>query len=353
MIGTEFLQGQGLGNRLFCYITARSVAATRGDTFATAGQEWLRADFLDLDLGEKLDHEKAAAISHYHEHEERLYLPTSAHDMVHGIFVAGADENILNPDKLPGDVLLEGNLQAQSYFASYKEEIRQWLRVKPEYESNEYTADDLCILNVRGGEYENKPELYLRKKYWQDAMACMKEENPAMRFMIITDDVEQTKKLLPGIECHHFSPEKDYVTVKNARYLIISNSSFAFFPAYTSTTVRKVIAPQYWARHNVSGGYWASEQNIYDGFWYLGRDGKLRSATECRRELQDWKERMAKQAKANTVTLKEGGETVSYVWGTRPWKADDPDVAAIARRNARRRKIEKAIAKLQRLILHK
>ena len=27
MIGTQILQGQGLGNRLFCYVTARSIAA--------------------------------------------------------------------------------------------------------------------------------------------------------------------------------------------------------------------------------------------------------------------------------------------------------------------------------------
>ena len=26
MIGTQILQGQGLGNRLFCYVTARSIA---------------------------------------------------------------------------------------------------------------------------------------------------------------------------------------------------------------------------------------------------------------------------------------------------------------------------------------
>lgn len=28
MIGTQILQGQGLGNRLFCYVTARSIAGT-------------------------------------------------------------------------------------------------------------------------------------------------------------------------------------------------------------------------------------------------------------------------------------------------------------------------------------
>ena len=30
MIGTQIMKGQGMGNRLFCYVTARAVAADRG-----------------------------------------------------------------------------------------------------------------------------------------------------------------------------------------------------------------------------------------------------------------------------------------------------------------------------------
>ncbi|MDE6220452.1 MAG: glycosyl transferase, partial [Lachnospiraceae bacterium] len=50
-----------------------------------------------------------------------------------------------------------------------------------------------------------------------------------------------------------------------------------------------VIAPKYWARHNVSDGYWASEQNIYSDFIYLDRKGKPFTATECREELDKYK----------------------------------------------------------------
>ena len=92
-------------------------------------------------------------------------------------------------------------------------------------------------------------------------------------------------KLLPGIPAFHFPVHGDYVTVKNAKYLIISNSSFACFPAFTSETAQKIIAPKYWARHNVSDGYWASEQNIYSGFEYLDRNGELFCAETCREEL--------------------------------------------------------------------
>ena len=120
-------------------------------------------------------------------------------------------------------------------------------------------------------------------------MAQMKKIRSDMEFMIVTDDVTMAHKLLPGIPAYHFPVHGDYVTVKNARYLIISNSSFACFPAFTSETVQKVIAPKYWARHNVSNGYWASEQNIYTGFEYLGRDGRLYDAQACREELETYR----------------------------------------------------------------
>ena len=91
------------------------------------------------------------------------------------------------------------------------------------------------------------------------------------------------------MKAYHFDLAKDYTVIKNAHYLILSNSTFAFFPAFTSDTVKYIIAPKYWARHNVSDGYWASEQNIYSDFVYMDRKGKLFTAEECRQELEDYK----------------------------------------------------------------
>ena len=45
MVGTEFIDGQGLGNQLFCYVTARAVAKERGFAFGTAGQECFAVTF--------------------------------------------------------------------------------------------------------------------------------------------------------------------------------------------------------------------------------------------------------------------------------------------------------------------
>lgn len=292
MIGTEFLKGQGLGNQLFCYVSTRCIAKELGYDFGTAGQEQLAVNihskkgmyFMDMDLGIPIS--APDKFNKYHETDKRIYIKNCAHDMSYGCYVAGADANIYS---VQDQTLIYGNLQAQRYFSHYKEEVKQWLKVKKEYDSYEFHKENLCIMNVRGGEYVDNRSLFLKRKYWLDAMKNMRNIRADMKFIIVTDDVEAAGKLLPEIKAYHFDLAKDYITIKNAKYLILSNSTFAFFPAFTSETVEKIIAPKYWARHNVSDGYWASEQNIYSDFLYQDRKGKLFTAKECLKELEQYK----------------------------------------------------------------
>lgn len=232
MLGTELLKGQGLGNQLFCYITTRCLALRGGYEFSILGREILGNDvysrkgmyFMDLDLGRVSAKEDYVTICQ--EKEDRLFLPNSAHDMTHGAYITGTDEALM---ALPDNTLVGGNMQAQDYFRPYKQEIKEWLRVKPEFDSYEYSRDNLCILNLRGGEYTSDPALYLRRKYWVRAMAQMRRIRADMEFLIVTDDVEAAKKLLPELPAVHGSLHEDYTHIKNAKYLILSNSSFAFF----------------------------------------------------------------------------------------------------------------------------
>lgn len=304
MIGTEFLKGQGLGNQLFCYVTARAVAEENGYEFGTAGQEIFAVNmhsdrgmyFMDMDLGHKISQEEKKNFKIYHDDDTRLFIGNSGHDIQHGCYVSGKDEKI---HQVEDNTLIYGNMQDESYFIKYIDKVKDWLHVKPEYDSYEYSRENLCIINMRGGEYTGSPELFIDKKYWIHGMKEMKKIRPDMEFMIITDDVESAQKMLPGVEAHHFDIGKDYVTLKNAHYLLLSNSSFACLPAHTSDTVKFIIAPKYWARHNVSDGYWASEQNIYSLFHYMDRKGRLFTAEECRKELEQYKKASKKYARRN------------------------------------------------------
>lgn len=304
MVGTEFIAGQGLGNQLFCYVTARAAALENGYEFGTAGQDRFAVNihsdrgmyFMDVDLGHVISEEDKKKFNVYHDAETRLYIGNSKHDLTHGCYVAGADPGICH---VGDNTLIYGNMQDESYFIKYLPQVRQWLKVKPEYDSYEYSRENLCIINMRGGEYTGSPELLIDRRYWVNGIREMKKIRSDMEFMIVTDDVETAQRMLPGIEAHHFDIGKDYVTLKNAHYLLLSNSSFACLPAHTSETLKFAIAPKYWARHNVSDGYWASEQNIYSLFHYMDRKGRMFTAEECRNELEDYKKRSKKYAEVN------------------------------------------------------
>ncbi len=287
VIATELLKGQGLGNQLFCYVTTRALAYDKGCDFAILNREILDCMyFMELDCGRVL--ERAYFGEVYHEREDRIYIGNSRHDIEHGCYITGADKNLC---ALNQTTLLYGNMQDESYFGKYKEEIKAWLKVKPQYDCMEYSRENLCIINIRGGEYTSNPELFLRRRYWLDAMEIMRRQRSDMQFMVVTDDLAAAKRILPEVEAYHFDLAGDYTVIKNAHYLILSNSTFAFFPAFTSETVRLIIAPKYWARHNVSDGYWASEQNIYSNYRYLDRKGALFTAKECREELDKYRQK--------------------------------------------------------------
>ena len=66
--------------------------------------------------------------------------------------------------------------------------------------------------------------------------------------MIITNDVQEANKFLPGVPAYNFDLAKDYSILKNARYLLLANSSFSYFPAFTSDTVQYILAPKYWVQ---------------------------------------------------------------------------------------------------------
>jgi len=292
MLATKLSEGQGLGNQLFCYVTTRAIAAKRGLDFSILGGETLANNihsecglyFMDLDMGVSSDESDYSNV--YNEREDRIYIGNSRHDYQHGCYVTGTDNAML---EVPDNTILMGNMQSEAYYSDYISQIKDWLRVKPEYDCYDYSKENLCILHLRCSDYTHFPELFLRKRYWIRGMKAMRKINPDMEFMIITNDVKEASKILPGIPAYNFDLAKDYSIIKNAKYLLLSNSSFTYFPALCSETVEYIIAPKYWARHNVSKGYWASEQNIYTGWHYMDRSGRVFTADECRKELEEFK----------------------------------------------------------------
>lgn len=166
-----------------------------------------------------------------------------------------------------------------------KEKLLKWFKIREENkdfykaqlkENGIILDENLTVINIRGGEYRGVPSLILRKEYWQDAIKIMKDRNPKMKFICITDDISYGNNILDfKIPVMHFSIGGDYYVINNAKNLILSNSSFAIFPTWLNDNDPFVIAPRYWARHNVSTGYWCGSDIWTFGWKFLDRDGLL------------------------------------------------------------------------------
>ena len=290
MIITELYNGQGLGNQLWSYVVTRTIALDKGFEFGIMSPAKFKGKaFLDLDFGNEVKGGQGPeggppislpeSISHYFVEKDIWYEKYRCD-------IRDYDSELL---KIEDNTKLEGYFQSENFIHHRKNEIRSWLQVKADFDCYEFSKDDICILNIRGGEYKWNPELILQKKYWTDAIKNMLRVNKNLNFMIITDDVKYTEALLPQYPSYHFDIGKDYSIVKNAKYLILANSSFSFFPAWTSETVKYVIAPKYWARHNISDGFWACAFNLYRDWMWQDKSGTLFSFDECTAEYAIYK----------------------------------------------------------------
>jgi hypothetical protein len=288
MIVTELYEGQGIGNQLWCYVTTRAIAKKRGFDFGIIHPEKFKGlDFMDLDFGKPVLGGKnfeggppkklPEGITHYYRESESRHPMTGADIRLH-------DNDLMN---VPDNTQIDGIMQDEQYIIEYKDEIRNWLKTK-DLDVSVYTGNNTCIMNIRGGEYTHHPELYLNKKYWTDAMKNMLGVNPNLNFIIISEDPESANKMFPDIPAYDFGIGMDYCVLAKAKYVIMSNTSFAWFPTWLNQDLQYCIAPKYWARHNVSDGYWSTGYNLYMGYMYQDRDGKLFDYTECLKEFQDY-----------------------------------------------------------------
>ena len=248
-------------------------------------------DFLNLDFGKKVIGGSGPeggppitlpeGILHYYNEEKILHPETGAD-------IRTYDRNLI---AITDNTKIDGYMQDEQYILHRKEEICGWLRVQPQYNCTDYANDTICVINFRGGEYVGIRDVFLPQQYWDNAIANMRLINPGFKFIVITDDVKTAKKFFPNFPVHHFSIGKDYSIVNNAHYLILANSSFSFFPAWTNTNLKYCIAPKYWAQYNTSDGYWGLGYNITTNWMYQDRSGKLHTYEKCIEELKAYHEK--------------------------------------------------------------
>lgn len=267
MIAGIFHQGSGIGNQLFRYVTTRVLALDKGYEFGMCNPENFKgSSFMNLGLAEMPVFMGAPG-----EFIEKKVVEG-------GIDIRGYDPEI---NFVKDNTIIEGEFQDERYWGHRLDDIREWLEVEPLEMS-----DDLCIINFRGGEYMSDLNLFLTKDYWDQAIQMMNDKYKTtyewgsaskMRYEVHTDDPDTAKLFFPDfkvIDNRMLTADKRYESVgynwraiRYAKHLIISNSSFPILPALLNEDVKEVIAPRYWARHNIK--LWAQPSNYYKKFTYI------------------------------------------------------------------------------------
>ena len=246
MVVGIFYQGSGLGNQLHRYVATRVLALDKGYDWGMVNVDNFKGkSFMDLQCPPVIKRWDK-------EFQEKKVVEN-------GVDIRGYDPEF---NFIEDNTIIDGEFQDERYFGHRLSEIREWLKVEPLD-----MPDDLCIINFRGGEYALFPELFLTKEYWNVAIYQMLSRyGLSIRFEVHTDDVETAEKFFPNYPIIR-DIGLNWRSIRYAKHLILSNSSFAILPALLNEDVKEVIAPRYWARRNTKT--WALPQNYYRKFTYI------------------------------------------------------------------------------------
>lgn len=307
MIVTELYNGQGLGNQLWCYFVTRIISYKNGYDFGIQSPYKFKGkEFMTLDFGREVmggsgpeggpPTSLPEGISNYYK-EKMTRHPN-------GLDISKLDINLLN---ITDGTKIDGNMQSMFYIKDNRDLIKSWVEIKKGGLTE--LPDNLCIIHIRGGDFRFS-SAFLNKSYYDSAISKMIIRDPNMAFAIVTDDVGYSKRLYPdipivggsstgvsddNIASHHTGGPiwMDWSILSSAKNIIMSASSFSFWPAYLNDNAY-VIAPMYWADYNKSDGYWSCGDSIVDGWNYINKDGLFLNSDDCLKRKSEYEEKNKK-----------------------------------------------------------
>ena len=275
---TVKLQG-GLGNQMFQYAFARSLSIKTGIPF--------QIDNTELEQGKDFVKERRYSLSVFNinskiinKKEHRYFTQERKHPFFTkikrrlGIFVpkvVSQASDLSTFDPLPfinEDVYFDGFYQEEEHFIENANVIRNEFKLKVKLSDEVQSiitnmqSCESVILQVRRGDYVTNPKTQRHfglagKEYFDAGLDYIKSKtNKELVLFVVSDDIEWCKNNLNFPFKTNFvsRPEiKDYeevIIMTNAKYLIISNSTFGWWGAWLNTNVNKiVVAPKEWFKN--------------------------------------------------------------------------------------------------------
>lgn len=262
MIIYEFKEGQGLGNQLWCFFALYNISLKLKREFRYIDiHKFKGRNFINLGVEE------------FNGNKDTLYVVSEVefYDKANKYYGSIFDSNLISLIETYPEVnfLVEGLFQSEKYF--FNNDIRKQIILKFNNDlPYQIDFNTTCILNIRGGEYKKYPKFNLSKKYWLDTIALVQKEYGVSNFKIITDDPRYTRRLLPSIETLDSDIESGFQVLLKAKVLILSNSSFSYFPTKLAENFdqKVIIAPAFFARPYNKNNTWCSPCNYYENWNY-------------------------------------------------------------------------------------
>ena len=297
MITTEFYEGQGLGNQLWSYASLVAVARKLDFDFGFQSVDKFKGiGLFNLNFGRKVYGRASQQPGIKLNSATRYWFKEkTVHHDIDGSDVSPLDRRIF---EIKDRTKIDGYFQSEDLIISIKEELSNALQTPNFHEKNA----NRCVISLRGGEYVFYPTLFLGYKYYEQAIKHMCSVNPQMEFVVVTDDLKLAKEFFPELPTlsipssnfdhkgrEIFDQKKaaiDFGLIQSASYLILSNSSFSWWGAWTNQVCKFVIAPKYWARHNAADGQWSLGDSLTREWFWQDKYGKLFSYEECLREKE-------------------------------------------------------------------
>lgn len=267
----RFQSGQGLGNQLWSYASLRGVAHKIGAEFYVLNRGAFKGHgFLEIEFESK----SIKNLNIENHFNEKLF-----YDDDLSYFASSFDERIV---EIEGVTEIQGLFQSEKYFFGKTNEIGKWIKLNQEMVEYSKQFKGKCIINIRGGEYKRFKNLILPSTYWHNAINLVKERGIADDFLIVTDDPRYTEKLLPGIPVLKGGVQECYAAIYGASSVIVSNSSFAYYPIKSREDAPFVIAPAHWSRYGNKFNRWAAPGNFDEKWNWLNNQGDLMKVDECK-----------------------------------------------------------------------
>ncbi|AZQ66755.1 alpha-1,2-fucosyltransferase [Silicimonas algicola] len=156
-------------------------------------------------------------------------------------------------------MIISGWFHSEKYFVEHADLIRKELDLgmlaSRQVEGNRTELDGMISVHVRRGDYLSLKEFQMKDPhaYYSRAMRYMKSQFPDARFVIFSDDVTWCRKQPLFERCEFFESllpsdhRYDLYAMSQCSHHIVANSSFSWWGAWWNWRPDKiVIAPEYW-----------------------------------------------------------------------------------------------------------